>query len=747
MNYRLLVAALLSVAAGMVAQPNMQRDSSVAVTISGTPLKFPWAGGHNFTNWGMIDLNGDGFKDLVSYDRSGGKIRTYLNDKLAGQPSFTHSPYFQNNWPAISSWLALYDYNCDGREDIFTYANGAGAILVYKNISSGGNFQFTPVGHYDTSLGAYFLISDYSPLGIPGSYNIPANQVGLPGIGDMDADGDLDIIVFNAQGYNIEYHQNQSEELGYGCDSLLFKAVDNCWGDINEGSCGVNLNVCPFPKVVQQVQQAVQKNQHHAGSCIMCFDADGDTLPDVLLGDVVCDSIVYLHNGGMVNNAHIDVNTSQYPPAKPVGMSIFPCTYYLDLDNDGKRDLLAAPALQGSQNVNNTWLYLNTGADNSPVLAYVKNSFLQENMIDLGEGAYPTFFDEDADGDLDLLVGNFGYFGSPYSSRLALFRNTGSTIAPSFSLVTSDYSALSVNGMLNMAPAMADLDGDGDQDLLIGDNGGRFSFFTNTGGPGNPAAFSATATSNFGNGFLAGMDVGVRAYPQVVDLDKDGRLDIIAGNQAGKVYYYQNTGTVTAPSFTLVTNALGGVNVLQGLCSSLGQAMPFVFSDNGTYKMLVGSDCGNLFLYDNIDGNLGGTFSLLSANAFGLAEGGHTAPALYDLTGDGRLDLVLGNYSGGLGFFRGLSTNFGIQEDALAPECNMYPNPASGSLTLQFNSFDVAPKQVFISEISGRRVLAANTKDNVLYLQVGELPAGIYFVGVNEPGRAQMIKKLVVSHE
>lgn len=746
MNSRLWMAACLLSALTVYGQPNMQRDSSLAVSAAGTTLKFPWAGGHNFTNWGMIDLNGDGFRDLVSYDHSGGKVRTYLNDKISGQPAFTHAPYYQDNWPSINAWMALYDYNCDGKEDIFTYANGAGGILVYKNITSAGNLQFIPVGHYDPGIGAYYLVSDYAAVGIPGTYNIPVSQVGLPGVVDMDGDGDLDIVVFSALGYNLEYHQNQSKELGYNCDSLIFKATDDCWGDVNEGSCGVTLNVCPFPKALHDFNRARPTKAQHAGSCIMCFDADGDTLTDMILGDLSCDSVIYLHNGGFANNAHIDSYTSLYPPGKPIGMSIFPCTYYLDVDNDNKRDLLAAPALQGSQNVNNTWLYNNTGADNAPALTYIKNNFLQEDMIDLGEGAYPTMFDEDADGDLDLLVGNFGYFGSPYVSRLALYRNNGSTTAPSFTLITNDYASLSVNGMLNMAPTTGDLDGDGDSDLLVGDNGGRFSFFTNTAGVGNPAVFSSTATANFGNGFLAGMDVGVRAYPQIIDLDKDGKLDIIAGNQAGKVYYYQNIGTGTAPSFTLVSSALGGVNVLQSLCSSLGQAMPFVFTDNGAYKMLVGSECGNLFLYDNIDGNLGGTFSLVSPNTFGLREGAHSAPALYDLSGDGRLDLMLGNYSGGLGFFRGLLTQFAIEEQDAQLDCELFPNPAGATASLKFNSFNVSLKQVTVTDLSGRVVSAFTSRSNVFEIPVAALRSGIYFVSIRSAG-GSTVKKLIVSHE
>ncbi len=750
MKKRVLVLFLCFLSFKAFLQPNMLRDSSIVVNISGNPIKFAWAGGLNFTNWGMMDLDFDGFKDLVVFDKSGGIIRTFMNDKISNQVSFTHNPTYQNLniWPVLSSWFAMFDYNCDGKEDIFTYANGFGGIRVYRNSSSAGNLQFTQVVNY--------LESDYTPIGTPFITNIPTNQVALPGISDVDGDGDLDIIVFDAAGYNIEYHQNQSKELGYNCDSLIFKAIDNCWGDINEGSCTVQTLVCPYPRILAHLSNQLTKNQKHAGSCIMCFDADGNSLTDVLLGDVVCDSVIYLHNGGVAGNAHIDTFTAKYPPLKPIGMSIFPCTYYIDLNNDTKRDLIASPSLQGSENVNNTWLYTNSNTDNSPVLNYVKNNFLQESMIDLGEGAYPTMFDYEGDGDLDLLVGNWGYYGSPYITKIAFYKNTGTATIPKYDLITDDYSNLSSSlGLLNnMAPTMGDLDGDGDSDLLIGDNSGRFSYFTNTAplGPGNPAVFSTTATANFGNGFLTGMDIGNKAYPQIIDLNKDGLLDIISGSQNGKIAYYQNTGTVTVPTFSLITSFLGGINVTQSACSN-GQSMPFIFSDAGVYKLLIGSECGNLFLYDNIDGNLGGTFSLISANAFGISDGEHTAPVLYDLNNDARLDLMIGNYSGGLTFYKGLSTQYiNIAETILYKSLTVFPNPASENINIVFSSFNVSPKKLQVLDLSGRCVKEIRFRDNQIQLNVSEFASGIYFLNIQlfDLGNSlqnTFTQKISISHE
>lgn len=732
----------------MWAQPNMQRDSSILVKIAGSTLKFPWAGGLNFTNWGLIDLDADGFRDLVVYDKSGYKVRTFINDAIAGQASFTHNSTYQNKFPFLNSWFTTYDYNRDGLADVFTYSSGCGGIQAYKNL---GNLQFAVQGYYSPSCSNYYLSSTYSS----GSFNIPDNGIGIPGLTDMDGDGDMDIIVFDVTGSNVEYHENQSWDLYHNYDSLVFTMSDNCWGKFYEGMCSVQLDVCPYPKTHRSSERKTASDRTmHAGSGLVCFDADGDSLIDILEGDISCDSLYYMSNKGIRTDAHMVSFSTHYPPSKPVDISIFPCPFFLDVNNDNKRDLVVAPGWTGSEDVNNQWLYLNAGTDNAPNFNYVRNNFLQQDMIDLGEGAFPTLFDYEGDGDLDMLVGNFGYYGSPtYTSSIAFFKNIGTTTVPSFSLITTDFANLSTLGSLNMAPTTGDLDGDGDADLLIGDNTGRFSYFTNTGGAGNPVVFSSTPTSDFGNGFLYQMDVGLKAYPQIIDLDRDGKLDVIAGNQAGKIYYYRNTGSVTTPSLTLTSSALGGVNVLQPACSSFGNAMPYVFDDGGSYKMLVGSECGNLFLYHNIDGNLGGTFAQINATAFGIIEGEHTAPVVRDLNGDGRLDLLIGNYSGGLDFYKGLSsTYYNVTEHLFDADLNVFPDPASDVVTITIQSQINLPKQLQLIDITGRKIKEANLLSDQAELDLKDISNGIYFIRIvmideNGGSKNAVTKKIVVQHE
>lgn len=137
------------------------------------------------------------------------KITTYINKGTANTVDYLDSSAkYADKFPHLEEWALLRDYNCDGKADIFT--NGYGGVTVWKNISSAGNLQFT--------LQTSALKSSYCAAVL----NLALTGVDIPTIDDIDGDGDLDILTYDAGGINMQYHVNQSKELGYGCDSLLF---------------------------------------------------------------------------------------------------------------------------------------------------------------------------------------------------------------------------------------------------------------------------------------------------------------------------------------------------------------------------------------------------------------------------------------------------------------------------------------------------------------------------------------------
>ena len=92
--------------------------------------------------------------------------------------------------------------------------------------------------------------------------------------------------------------------------------------------------------------------------------------------------------------------------------------------------------------------------------------------ITRGSQTTPTLGDVDGDGDLDLMIGEA-------SGVLNFYRNDGTRSAPTFTLVSDEFQAIDVGR--RSAPAFADLDGDGDLDLLVGSDDQGLTLFANQG--------------------------------------------------------------------------------------------------------------------------------------------------------------------------------------------------------------------------------------------------------------------------
>jgi hypothetical protein len=379
------------------------RDT-ITVIENNYALKMPWGNGINYANLSSMDLNFDGKKDLVAFDRlnqfATGRFRGFINIGNSGQTTYSACPECSYYFPQVSNWALLIDYNCDGKEDIF--CSTSAGIKVYKNVSSAPTISFTLI----KSL----IYTNSNPNGVPFPVNLYASSNGLPAISDMDGDGDLDILTFAPQGSSVQYHKNLAVETYSNCttDSLMFELTDNCWGKFSEGGCSVSINeTCAQPK---NAADSVSPKVYHSGATLTAFDRDGDGDKDLILGDISCNTVEYLHNTGSVTNGLITDTTKLYPnfPNKTsttqIKINNFPCAYYLDVDGDTKKDLIATPNAFGSENNKSVWLYKNTSTTNTVNFQFIKNNFLQDEMIEVGQNSFPVVFDYNADGKKDLLL-------------------------------------------------------------------------------------------------------------------------------------------------------------------------------------------------------------------------------------------------------------------------------------------------------------------------------------------------------
>lgn len=718
------------------AQPFFNLDLSVPVKENGRLLKNPWVGGHNSVQVSTIDLDLDGKKDLFVFDRTGNKVSTYINKGTADSVDYEYAPEYRGAFRGLHDWVILRDYDCDGHKDIFTYSSGG--MAIYRNLAG-------DQGWLNFQMVEDVLLSDYhGSAGVP--INLYVSSADIPTIVDIDNDRDLDILTFGPFGSVMEYHINLSMELYNTCDSLIYEINSRCWGNFEEDdeSFTVFLDVTCKGNA-GDVQPEAQNIYRHTGSCSTGFDNDGDNDIDLLLSDVSYPNLNMLTNGGDLNTAHIDSQDINFPSYDvPVDMTLFPCPFYEDMNNDNRPDLVVSPNMVNvTENYESIWYYENIGTFDAPVFKHKKNNLLQDDMIEVGDGAFPAFFDVDNDGLQDLIIGNYGYHTTPnYTTQLAYYRNTGTPSNPEFTLVTRDFANISSLSLKNIMPTFGDIDNDGVDEMLIGDYSGKLHLFENSANVGQPANFSL-AIANY-----KGIDVGSFAAPQLFDVEGDGKLDMVIGEKNGKLQFYHNTGPSSNPDFNLISASFGGVNV-RPPTSVLGFATPFMFHYGSELRLLVGSQAGNIYMYKDIEQNLTDTFTLVSDSYQDIWEGERSAIAGADINNDGHTDFVIGNYCGGLTYFKG-DTTFAppaaINEPSVI-EFKIYPNPANHLLNLEFGeSIASNSMMVEIFNLAGQKLQSQQiTPNGVVRIDIANLADGFYVLKATT-GSASTTKKFVVQH-
>lgn len=710
MKYLIPVLALFFSYFQSFAQQSFYQTQDIRVVKNDVDLVNPWAGGANVPQLSPIDLNKDGILDLIIFDKNGDQLNCFINKGTLGLVDYHYAPEYNALFPSLEDWVLLRDYNCNGQMDIFTSHNGG--VRVFKNLIDSEELSFELMGTILTDRGS-------------GPTNLYVSSVDIPHIGDIDFDGDLDILTFSIIGSNVEWHKNNSdEEFGF-CDSLTYALEDDCWGDFSENFSdnSVTLNDCANKSASHQ------KGAKHSGSTVTALDLNADSYFELLLGDVTFDNLVMLENSAPSNEALMiaqDINFPTYETS--VSLTKFPAAYFFDLNNDQKKDLIVTPNGNNvSHNFENIWFYENVSPNEEVSLNLVQKDVLLDEMIEVGSGAHPVFFDYNSDGLMDLIVANYGYYidGGNFNSQLALYKNigtdpdenSGDTSAPVFEWITDDFSNLGLlNFENNIIPTFGDLDNDGDQDMIVGDSNGEIHLLKNI--PTNNESYFVVNTINYFD-----IDVGGFASPFLIDLDRDEDLDLIIGSRQGAIFYYENQGDVNQAEFVLVNESLGNINLTDLIYNTAYTTPTVTDSDNG-YELFVGTEKGLLYHYTTIDGNLNGTFELVSDSMRLYSKSIKTAPAVFDLNNDGWNDLLIGVYTGGLHLLWGGELNEFSTLELNATPLSIFPNPSKNTFNIQSDKtiFSTTIYTTNGSEI--QRNFARSTFD------LSEFTSGLYFVEV-----------------
>lgn len=694
----------------LLAQFTYTMDQTVPVEISGMELTNPWAGGLNSPQVNTMDLNADGAADLVIFDKTTVQIRTFLwlNNR------YQYAPEYETYFPTtLSTFVALRDFNCDGKKDIFTF--GQIGIFVFEQITETGKpFAWKKVSfmNADTGLSSEVLLTKgFATVNLlPGSNDIPDFT-------DMDGDGDLDVLNMRfVSPSTAEYHENTSKS-HCNLDSLVRRTSN--WGGFLECSCG---------KIAFQGQTCADiggRTNHTGGKAMLSLDTDGDGDKDLLFTEESCTNIYRMENLGTTAIPVMN-NLSIFPLSDPVGIANYPAPYLEDVDKDGINDLLFSPTLSARDDTFNDfasslWFYKNTGTNSLPVFELQQFNFLQDQMIEIGDLSAPAFADIDLDGDLDLFAGTF-INPKNFRGSIAFYQNTGTSQSPSYSWVTDDFANLSFTSLYYMRPQFVDVDRNGSLDLTFtGTAGGltRLFYILSLG----------SAAASFDGQNLLSMDVplGQEESATLVDVDLDGNLDVLVGKANGSLYYYRNNGSGGTYMFSLANDAYLGLGV-----STSRRNVTTAIADldgDGRDDLVAGDYAGTLSVFNDFrsagsspvpEKNLvrDPFTSLYTARNFG----GSSRPAIGNIYGVNRPVIVVGNRQGGLHLLK----NDNTQPLSDVPSISLSPNPvgAGGALTiLADRSVTIEIHTVLGARLGQSQVIPGNQPVN---FPIQGIAAGLY---------------------
>lgn len=717
-------------------------NDSIIVEKGGDTLEFPWAGGLNHAQFSTIDVDFDGMDDLFVFDRSSNQIRVFLKKEENG--NFHYEFMYDNRslFPDDIRYRAkMVDYNNDGKKDLFTY--GIGGVKVYRNIGS-------VTDGLKWELAKNRLESQYTSS----ISNLYVSSIDIPAYVDVDYDGDIDILTFHIGGERVEYHKNLSMET-YGIpDSLLFELKNECWGKFKEDATSNNIilnstdGACGSPNIANP-----EKSLRHAGSSLLALDLNNDQVMDLVLGDVSHYNLTALYNGGTAPNQNSPMTSKDdnYPSnTTPVDLGIFPAAFYEDVDHDGEKDLIVGTNANGaSENRKSVELYKNLGTTESPNFSYVGNEFLQGDMIDNGNSSIPILVDLNDDGLKDMLVSSNYRYKEPLNKecKIQYFQNTGTASKPVFTYVSDDWLTLSLEGYgLRMHPCFGDLNGDDKKDMIIGTGIGKLHYYERTGTGFNDFTLKELNLKDHTGTII---DVQSYASPQLFDLDNDGLLDLIVGHRMAGIYFYKNIGTSSNPSFELVTQNLGGID-MRTPSSANNTAVPHFVRHKDTVHLFVGNSNGTIYYFDDIENNIedGDTFNLVSDIYANINTNGFSAPFIDTIRNDTSYDLFVGTDLGGILSYSAEPLSdpiVNIENFEYYSEIIIYPNPSNTGFFKISATKQKSPMKITVVDLLGNKIIDNKSLWGTTNLDLSQQSQGVYIVHIKQGGTIVQSRKIIVN--
>lgn len=638
----------------------------------------PFNGGQDNARIQFIDIDNDGKKDLFMYDRDT-TLYFYANIGTPTSPNFKLITKSFQDLP-IKNWFAFVDIDNDGDFDLFG-GGEAQTVRFFRNTGTASNPNFVlEINELHTNTGDII----YSESNC------------VPTFCDIDNNGTKDFFTGTSVG-QVTFYKNIGT-----ASSFSFQYITDFWQNL--------LIISPALE------------PRHGANALEFASVNGSGIQDLFWGDLYSHGIYRIRNDGTLTSPNMVVADSSYPHPDSYYSVGYNSQRFTDIDNDGKKDLFVS-VLYLSQTKNNFTYYKNIGTATVPSFQRMSDNYL--NNVDAGSNSQITFTDLNNDGKKDLFIGND-------LGQIEYYKNTGTPSAPAFTLET-DALPITLFGF-NSSPAFADLDGNGTQDLLVGTYYKDSVFYYKN--IGTPANYNFQYMGPAGS-VLGLTTLGQASTPTFVDIDNDGDKDLFLGSSNGKIYYYRNDGTVSAPHYTLVSDFYQSIDV--------GDDSTPRFADidgDGDFDLFIGNRAGTIWYYLNTGTATNPNFVLQTTNYKNINVFGESCPEWVDIDADTDADLFLGNLKGGIYFYENRDI-VGVHNISSTTPDNFklfqnYPNPFNPTTNIKFNIQSKSFVNLSVYDLSGKFITKLvdknlNEGSYEVNFDAGELnlSSGIYFYVMN----------------
>jgi len=649
------------------ASPKWQEDGTI-LGAAGNAYYYPTT----------VDYDKDGDYDLLLYAWYG-SIYYYENTGTPTEPSWTYNRPLVflggiTGGTTVSGNIEVVDLNKDGYLDLigaWEY-DGSGQLNYYENVAANYSIEFKDMNNqFVKDLGTY-TVCDFIDIDNEGKLDIICTEddgkfYKFDNIGNTtEADWDDEIELLDTSSAEVKYFDFADLDNDSDYDIV---ARDGNYLDFYENT-GTIQN--PLYSLADDDMDNLGSLGTYVAPALTDWDNDGDL--DLVVGDESSNALKFYNNTGNATDYNFVfwfVTTTDIDDR--------PTPQFEDIDNDNDYDLLLG------DDDGELRLFRNTGSVSSPSWS------LDSTLIDIG-GNYVAsgFGDIDADGDLDMVTGN----DRGYSF---IYMNDGTAGSPSINLSIPGFLLINQQDNWKSNFDMGDFDNDGDLDLLFSELidytannfGGSTFYYENIGSNSSPVFNKVSKWfnspyaggkytyaefqdynqdgyldmiftnkdddaylqyyENVGHEFSYNWstrtanyltDIGTDAAPYVVDFDGDNDLDIMVGEQYGRVRFYRNDGNITEANFTIYywLNTTTNTNVDTGASDAIPS---FADMDNdGDIDMIIGDSTSEFLEYWENNGT--GYFSEISSNILSRSVGVNPRPFIIDLDGDGDNDLVTG---------------------------------------------------------------------------------------------------------